>query len=86
MVMVMTIPAGELRSAPRAGLFDGLRAASHAYLERRANLAALRNAGRLGPRLLEDMGIDPETARAVSDGWDGVRLNGLLLPSLYGPR
>ena len=63
--MVMTIPAGELRSAHRPALLDALRAAWHAYLERRAQRLALRRAGRLGPRLLADMGIDPATVRAL---------------------
>ncbi len=77
--MVMTIPAGELRSSPRHAPLDGLRAAWNAYLARRADRAALRRAAHLGPRLLADMGIDPAMARSVSDGWSELMLNGLLL-------
>ena len=63
--MVMTIPAGELRSAHSPRLLDALRAAWHGYLERRAHRLALRRAGRLGPRLLADMGSIP----TLRDAW-----------------
>ncbi len=76
--MVMTVPAGELRSIPRHAPLDGLRAAWNRYLARRAHRVALRHAAHLGPRLLADMGIDPATARSVSDGWSELMLNGLL--------
>ncbi len=77
--MAMAIPAGHLRSVPVHARFDGLRAFWLAFHERRATRAALRRAGRLGPRLLADMGIDAETVRAISDDWDGLPVNGLLV-------
>ena len=78
--MVMTIPAGELRSAPRPALLDALRAAWHAYLERRAHRRlALRRAGRLGPRLARRHGDRPATIASVSGGWDDCA-DGLMLP------
>lgn len=76
--MAMTIPAGRLHSLPKVR-FDGLRAFWLAHREREATRAALRRAGRLGPRLLADMGIDPDTAARVGGGWDGLRPNGLLV-------
>ncbi len=81
--MVMTMPAGELRSAGRPAhvvLLDGFRAAWHAYLDRRARHVALQRVGHLGPRLMADMGLDSETIRAVTGGWDTLVLNGLLVP------
>ena len=77
--MAMTIPAGRVRPLPFHVHLDGLLAAWLAYRERQATRAALRRAGRLGPRLLADMGIDAETARALSEGWDALPLNGLLV-------
>jgi uncharacterized protein YjiS (DUF1127 family) len=79
MVMVMTIPADRLRPAHRPSFIGELGAAWRRHLERRSRILALRRAGRLGPRLLADMGIDPETVRAVSDGWDGLLPNGYLV-------
>ena len=83
--MTMTIPAGRLRFPPMHLRIDGLYAAWLAYRERRATREALRHAGRLGPRLLADMGIDPETGGGA-DGWDGLRTNGLLVRSPEGRR
>ena len=76
--MVMTIPAGGLRSAPRLALFDRLGLVWHAWLERRAHRLALRRAGRLGPRLLADMGLDAATA-AARDEWGALLPNGYLV-------
>ncbi len=77
--MVLAIPAGELRSAPRPAVIDAIRAAWQVLHERRLQRLALRRAARLGPRLLADMGIDPATVRAVSDGWDQLLPNGYLV-------
>jgi uncharacterized protein YjiS (DUF1127 family) len=78
-VMVMAIPAGDLRSAPHPAVLDAIRAAWQVLRERRVQRVALRRAGRLGPRLLADMGIDPATVRAVSGGWDQLLPNGYLV-------
>jgi hypothetical protein len=86
MVMAMTIPAGRVRARYTDRHLDAVRALWLAYREREATRAALRRAGRLGPRLLADMGIDPEIAGRVTDGWDGLRPNDLLVRSPEGRR
>lgn len=77
--MTMTIPAGDLRTAHRPALLDAIRTAWAAHRERRSQRLALRHVGRLGPRLMDDMGIDPAIIRAAADPWDHLRLNGLLM-------
>jgi hypothetical protein len=77
--MTMTIPAGGLRSARRPSFLHAAGVAWAAYAERRAHRLALRHAGQLGPRLIADMGIDPELIRAAADPWEHMRLNGILM-------
>ncbi|MFO1210800.1 MAG: hypothetical protein U1E40_16550 [Amaricoccus sp.] len=77
--MTMTIHAEGLRPVPRFA-FPDLHGAWAAHRRRRAQLTAIRQAAHLGPRLLEDMGIDPAVARAAVDPWEHLRLNGLFLP------
>lgn len=55
------------------------RAALGAWRQRASNVRALARAGRLGPRLLADMGIEEGTARAVVGDWDDLRPNLLLV-------
>ena len=57
--MVMTILNEQSRPAARpTDRLDALRAAWHDFRQRRADRRALARAGRLGPRLLADMGFD----------------------------
>ena len=84
--MAMTFPAARVRPLSTEVRLDGLLTFWLAYRERQATRAALRRAGRLGPRLLADMGIDPETAGRLGYGWDGLRPNGLLVRSPEGRR
>ena len=65
--------------ASRRALLEALRAAWQRHLRRRADRLALQHAGRLGPRLLADMGFDPELVRAAQGGWDELRPNGFLV-------
>jgi hypothetical protein len=76
-VMTMTIPAGYVRHEPGPGVLDRLRSAWEGYRDRRALREGLRRAGRLGPRLMADMGVDTAVAR----GWDDLRPNGFLVRS-----
>jgi hypothetical protein len=77
--MTMTIPAGGLRSAHRPAILDAILAAWAAHAKRRSQRLALRHVGRLGRRLMDDMGIDPELIRAAADPWDHLPLQGLLM-------
>jgi uncharacterized protein YjiS (DUF1127 family) len=53
-----------------------------AWRQRKTDANALARAGRLGPRLLEDMGIEDATARALVGDWDQLRPNGWLVRPL----
>ena len=78
--MVMTIRTDEFRAEPRPLPLPAIRAAWHAWLRRRADRNALALAGLRGPRLVADMGLDPEAVRAATGGsWDDLSPNGFLV-------
>lgn len=56
-----------------------LLAAWRAHRRIAADRAALARAGRLGPRLMADMGLDADTTRALVGDWDQLRPNGWLV-------
>ena len=49
------------------------------FLQRRADRLALERAALRGPRLLADMGFDPEQIRRMTGGWDDLLVNELLV-------
>jgi hypothetical protein len=75
--MVMTTYTGRQHEAPLAGPLDAVRAAWSKLREQRAERRAAAQVARLGPRLVADIGLDPEVVRP--DGWDSVRPNPLLV-------
>ncbi len=66
-------PVGSVREA-----LDRLRAGWRAFLQRRADHAALARAANLGPRLRADMGLG-DNAASLIQGWDGLATNGYLV-------
>ena len=83
--MVMTILNEQSRPAARpTDRLDALRAAWLDVRRRHAERRALARVGRLGPRLLADMGFPPEDTTATFAGrWDDLRPNGLLVHRRY---
>lgn len=78
----MTTATLTLRTGRTRGLLPSLRPFWTAWLawrRRAADARALAAAGRLGPRLLADMGIETETARTVVGDWDDLRPNRWLV-------
>lgn len=74
--MSMTVPADRLHSRHRPAMLDALHAAWAKYRQRRVDLAAFRRVGRLGPRLMDDIGLDQELIDAAADPWDHLSLTG----------
>lgn len=62
-----------------APALEPILAAWRAWRQRSADARALARAGRLGPRLLADMGIEDATARALVGDWNDLRPNGWLV-------
>ena len=60
---------------PLPALFASWRA----WRRHRAGLVGIARAGRLGPRLLADMGLTPDQIRLAQGGWDALRPNGFLV-------
>ena len=78
--MVMADLTDELRgAAPEWATLRTLHRAWQAWRRRRADRIGLAKAGRLGPRLLEDMGLMPEQIHAAQGGWERLHANGLLV-------
>lgn len=81
--MTVAVLAGELRSAlrpnPLHAFRDAFRAAWEGHRRLRAERIAAASLARLGPRLLADMGIDPESVGAARENWDDLRPNGYLV-------
>ena len=73
--MVTLILAEEGFAAPRPNLVEAIRGRWRDWRRHRADRVALARAGRLGPRLLADMGLAVEADRPVLGGWDDLRFN-----------
>jgi hypothetical protein len=77
MAMVTAVLTPRFRESSRPAALQALQAVWQQHRRDRAERRALERAGRLGPRLLADMGFDPELVR--HDGWDELRPNGFLV-------
>jgi uncharacterized protein YjiS (DUF1127 family) len=77
--MVTLILAKEGFAAPRPNPVEAIRGRWRDWQRRRAERFALARAGRLGPRLLADMGLAVEADRPVVGGWDDLPFNGCLV-------
>ena len=78
--MTMTAVVHPVRfTAPVPAFLDDLRVAFYTFRQRRAERAALARAARLGPRLLEDMGIATAVPRPLVGAWDELPSNGFLV-------
>lgn len=71
-----TPPAVQLRLA---SVFHVMRAVWAEHQRRAAVRRDLARAGRLGPRLLADMGIAPDAGSALVGDWDSLQPNGYLV-------
>jgi uncharacterized protein YjiS (DUF1127 family) len=66
-------------AAPRVDVrLHGLIAAWQAFRRAREQRRALATIARLGPHLIQDIGLDPETVRAQVGVWEDLRPTGLL--------
>lgn len=77
--MVMADLAHQLPVLHPRNPLPQLLGAWRAWRRHRAERIGIARAGRLGPRLLEDMGLTPEQVRAAQGGWDVLSPNGFLV-------
>ncbi len=77
--MVTLVHTDDFRAPARPSLLAAFRAAWQDHRRRRADRRALALAGLRGPRLVADMGLDPEAVRAAMGSWDALRPNGFLV-------
>ena len=78
--MVTLVHTDDLRAEPRPNVFAALGLAWQGYRQRRADRRALALAGLRGPRLVADMGLDPEAVQAaIGADWGALRPNGILV-------
>jgi uncharacterized protein YjiS (DUF1127 family) len=79
--------AEDFRATPRLDARPhALMAAWQAFRRAREERRALAQIARLGPRLIRDIGLDPEQVRGQVGGWDDLRPTGLLFQSPGRPR